>query len=112
MSNVKIVPITTTAVRVDWSPLDEEAFNGDSRTGGYQIHYRLVSEFSGLSNIQREEIYGSKVSLESLHSLFGAKFVDIVIVIHVSSPVLVAVVVCLIWRIMVITIDYFEEERQ
>lgn len=42
---VKVIPITTTSVRIVWHPLSEEAWNGDGQTGGYRIDYRQVTDF-------------------------------------------------------------------
>uniref|UniRef100_T1GDI4 Fibronectin type-III domain-containing protein n=1 Tax=Megaselia scalaris TaxID=36166 RepID=T1GDI4_MEGSC len=33
VSGLKVVPITTTSVRVDWNPLEESVWNGDAATG-------------------------------------------------------------------------------
>ncbi len=40
VENVKVTPITRTNVKVEWSPINREDFNGDSQTGGYVIEYR------------------------------------------------------------------------
>ena len=32
----QVTPITRTNVKVEWSPLNEEDFNGDACSGGYQ----------------------------------------------------------------------------
>jgi protein sidekick len=43
--SVKVIPITTTSVRIVWNPLSEDAWNGDQSTGGYRIDYRQMSDF-------------------------------------------------------------------
>ena len=45
MTGVKVIPITTTAVRVEWRPLTAEAWSGDPVSGGYRVEYRPISEF-------------------------------------------------------------------
>ena len=42
---VKVIPITTTSVRIVWHPLSEESWNGDAFTGGYRIDYRQITDF-------------------------------------------------------------------
>lgn len=43
--SVKVIPITTTSVRIVWHPLGEEAWNGDAHTAAYRIDYRQVTDF-------------------------------------------------------------------
>uniref|UniRef100_A0A182ITM4 Uncharacterized protein n=1 Tax=Anopheles atroparvus TaxID=41427 RepID=A0A182ITM4_ANOAO len=45
ISGLKVVPITTTSVRVQWSALQPAAWNGDAATGGYRILYQPLSDF-------------------------------------------------------------------
>ena len=40
VENLRVVPITQTNVKVEWSPLNLEDFNGDHRSGGYLVEYR------------------------------------------------------------------------
>lgn len=59
VSKLKVVPITTTSVRVQWSPLDNSHWNGDSVTGGYRVLYQPISDFpSALQAIPKQEIMG------------------------------------------------------
>lgn len=45
VSGLKVVPITTTSVRVDWNPLEESVWNGDAATGGYRVLFQQLSDF-------------------------------------------------------------------
>ncbi|XP_052873091.1 protein sidekick [Anopheles cruzii] len=45
VTDLKVVPITTTSVRVQWNPLESSAWNGDAETGGYRILYQPLSDF-------------------------------------------------------------------
>ncbi|KAG8231173.1 hypothetical protein J437_LFUL007933 [Ladona fulva] len=48
IESVRVVPITTTSVRVDWIPINvasEDAWSGDSKGGGYRVFYRPTSDF-------------------------------------------------------------------
>ena len=42
---MRVIPITTTAVRVEWRPLSAAAWSGDAATGGYRVEYRPRSDF-------------------------------------------------------------------
>ncbi|XP_044015450.1 protein sidekick isoform X2 [Aphidius gifuensis] len=45
ISNLKVVPITTTSVEVHWDAIDEIHWSGDFNTGGYRIVYQPVSDY-------------------------------------------------------------------
>ncbi|XP_050099535.1 protein sidekick isoform X2 [Anopheles aquasalis] len=45
VTGLKVVPITTTSVRVQWNALAASAWNGDTETGGYRILYQPLSDF-------------------------------------------------------------------
>ena len=45
VASVKVIPITTTSVRIVWHPLSEESWNGDAHTAAYRIDYRQISDF-------------------------------------------------------------------
>uniref|UniRef100_T1JF76 Protein sidekick n=1 Tax=Strigamia maritima TaxID=126957 RepID=T1JF76_STRMM len=42
---LNVLPVTTTAVKITWQPLETEAWSGDMSSGGYRIEYHQVSEF-------------------------------------------------------------------
>ncbi|CAG0892307.1 unnamed protein product [Darwinula stevensoni] len=69
VGDIKVIPITRTSVKVKWSPLSDEAFNGDTGTGGYRIHYRQVTDFPSTHSLQQEEIYDIHSSEVTLHEL-------------------------------------------
>lgn len=45
VENVKVIPITTTSVRIVWHPLSIVSWSGDARTAAYRIDYRQISDF-------------------------------------------------------------------
>lgn len=45
VTDLKVVPITTTSVRVQWRALEPDQWNGDAATGGYRVLYQPVSDF-------------------------------------------------------------------
>lgn len=56
---LKVVPITTTSVRVQWNSLDKSLWNGDSTTGGYRILFQPISDFpTALQATPKQEIMG------------------------------------------------------
>lgn len=62
MTNVKVVPITTTSVRVHWSPVDEIYWSGDHDTGGYRVIYQPESDFpTALQATPKVDVYGIMV---------------------------------------------------
>lgn len=59
VSGLKVVPITTTSVRVQWNTLDKQFWNGDSTTGGYRILFQPISDFpTALQATPKQEIMG------------------------------------------------------
>ncbi len=45
VASVKVIPITTTSVRIVWHPLSEESWSGDAHTAAYRIDYRQITDF-------------------------------------------------------------------
>lgn len=45
VAGLKVVPITTTSVRVQWQSLEKSLWNGDSATGGYRVLFQPISDF-------------------------------------------------------------------
>lgn len=45
VTDLKVVPITTTSVRVQWRALEPDQWNGDAATGGYRVLFQPVSDF-------------------------------------------------------------------
>lgn len=45
VENVKVVPITTTSVLVQWTPLTENYWSGDHSTGGYTVLFQPASDY-------------------------------------------------------------------
>jgi len=46
VTGLRVVPITTTSVRVHWEPIQESFWSGDHQTGGYRISYQQVSHYA------------------------------------------------------------------
>jgi protein sidekick len=85
VENLKVTPITRTNVKVEWSPINAEDFNGDSLTGGYIVEYRELTDFSIASASQdspRVELKGSSVSSVVLEDLAIGKHYEIVVIPH------------------------------
>jgi protein sidekick len=56
---LKVVPITTTSVRVQWEPLEKSFWNGDSATGGYRVVYQPISDFpTALQDTPKMDVMG------------------------------------------------------
>lgn len=59
VSGLKVVPITTTSVRVQWNSLDKSSWNGDSMTGGYRVLFQPISDFpTALQATPKQEVMG------------------------------------------------------
>uniref|UniRef100_A0A182KGT8 Fibronectin type-III domain-containing protein n=1 Tax=Anopheles christyi TaxID=43041 RepID=A0A182KGT8_9DIPT len=59
ITGLKVVPITTTSVRLQWVPLRTSAWNGDAETGGYRILYQPLSDFpSTLQSTPKMDVFG------------------------------------------------------
>uniref|UniRef100_A0A182MZU5 Protein sidekick n=1 Tax=Anopheles dirus TaxID=7168 RepID=A0A182MZU5_9DIPT len=59
IAGLKVVPITTTSVRVQWVALRTAAWNGDAETGGYRILYQPLSDFpSTLQSTPKMDVLG------------------------------------------------------
>ncbi|XP_053678622.1 protein sidekick [Anopheles nili] len=59
ITGLKVVPITTTSVRVQWTSLRAAAWNGDADTGGYRILYQPLSDFpSALQSTPKLDVLG------------------------------------------------------
>ncbi|XP_017305380.1 protein sidekick [Diaphorina citri] len=63
VSGVKVVPITTTSVRVTWDPLPIQHWSGDHSTGGYRVLFQPVSDFpTPLQQTPKQDVLGIEVS--------------------------------------------------
>lgn len=70
VENLKVTPITQTNVKVEWSPLNLEDFNGDSASGGYIVQYRELTDFplslQSYPSVEMRNPKTSRVILEDL----------------------------------------------
>lgn len=59
VQDLKVVPITTNSVQVQWVALTKSHWNGDATTGGYRVLYQPVSDFpTSLQATPKQEIMG------------------------------------------------------
>ncbi|KAL0272261.1 UNVERIFIED_CONTAM: hypothetical protein PYX00_005306 [Menopon gallinae] len=81
VTNLKVVPITTTSVRVHWTPVDGMYWSGDQDTGGYRVIYQPESDFpTALQATPKEDVYGVKKDMIVLTDLTRDKNYEIVVV--------------------------------
>lgn len=70
VENLHIVPITPNSVRVTWSPLSDQYWSGDTKTGGYRIFYQPLTDFpTALQQTLKLEVPDIKVSEAELKGL-------------------------------------------
>ena len=62
VTELKVVPITTSSIEVHWCSIEEGFWSGDHSTGGYRVFYQPVSDFpSALPGPPKEEVMGINV---------------------------------------------------
>ncbi|XP_065084744.1 protein sidekick isoform X2 [Ochlerotatus camptorhynchus] len=80
ITGLKVVPITTTSVRVQWNPLKKSMWNGDSTTGGYRILYQPVSDFpSTLQSTPKLDVLGVEQESAILKDLTQDRNYEIIV---------------------------------
>ena len=80
VENLKVTPITRTNVKVEWTPINVQDFNGDSATGGYIVEYRELTDFPlQLQSYPRVEMKGPSISKVILEDLVIGKNYEIVV---------------------------------
>lgn len=63
VTELKVVPITTSSIEVHWTPIDEQYWSGDYQTGGYRVFYQPQTDFSSaLPGPPKEEVMGINVN--------------------------------------------------
>lgn len=81
VQGLKVVPITITSVRVEWTPLENAFWNGDSETGGYRILFQPVSDFPAtLQATPKQEIMGITSNYIILSDLTQDKNYEVILV--------------------------------
>lgn len=82
VTDVQVVPITTTSVRVNWKPLDSTSWNGDAETGGYRVEYRQSVDYpvASVQSTPKEEIHGVKATSVVLTDLTRDKNYEISVI--------------------------------
>lgn len=62
VEGLRVVPITPSSVRVQWTPLGDAHWSGDARTGGYAVSYQPLTDFpASLQTTMKQEVPGIKV---------------------------------------------------
>ncbi|XP_070138921.1 protein sidekick isoform X6 [Drosophila bipectinata] len=80
VGGLKVVPITTTSVRVQWSALETGMWNGDAATGGYRILYQQLSDFpTALQSTPKTDVLGINVNSVVLADLQQDRNYEIVV---------------------------------
>ncbi|XP_058443923.1 protein sidekick isoform X6 [Malaya genurostris] len=80
ITNLKVVPITTTSVRVQWNTLRKALWNGDASTGGYRILYQPISDFpSTLQSIPKLDVMGVEQESAILKDLTQDRNYEIIV---------------------------------
>nr|CAD7448038.1 unnamed protein product [Timema bartmani] len=86
VSSVKVVPITTTSVKVQWEPVEKAHWNGDHQTGGYQIVFQPVSDYpTALQATPKKLVPGITVDQVVLSDLTRDKNYEMVVVPYNSQ---------------------------
>lgn len=81
VTGLKVVPITTTSVQVQWDVIDEVYWSGDHETGGYRIVFQPMSDFpTALQVTPKEEVHGIKVNQIVLSDLTRDRNYEIVVI--------------------------------
>jgi protein sidekick len=62
VTGLKVVPITTTSVRVEWDAVEKSYWSGDHETGGYQVEYRSEKFPTAVQATPKEDVLGIEVS--------------------------------------------------
>ncbi|XP_073831581.1 sidekick cell adhesion molecule isoform X13 [Musca autumnalis] len=80
VTNLKVVPITTTSVRVKWNALETSMWNGDAATGGYRILYQQLSDFpTALQATPKTDVMGINIDSVVLSDLQQDRNYEIVV---------------------------------
>ncbi|XP_032295843.1 protein sidekick isoform X7 [Drosophila virilis] len=80
VGGLKVVPITTTSVRVHWNALETGMWNGDAATGGYRILYQQLSDFpTALQSTPKTDVMGINVNSVVLSDLTQDRNYEIVV---------------------------------
>lgn len=62
VEGLRVVPITPSSVRVQWTPLAAPHWSGDARTGGYRVLYQPLADFpTPLQQTMKRDVPGVKV---------------------------------------------------
>ncbi|KAF5283152.1 hypothetical protein FQR65_LT02664 [Abscondita terminalis] len=81
VSDLKVVPITTTSVEVYWLTVEEQYWSGDTKTGGYRVIFQPVSDFpTALQATPKQDVIGINASKVVLNDLIQDRNYEIIVV--------------------------------
>ncbi|XP_013182226.1 PREDICTED: protein sidekick isoform X2 [Papilio xuthus] len=61
VEQLRVVPITPSSVRVQWAPLAEAHWSGDTAHGGYRVSYQPLTDFpTSLQHTMKQDVQGIK----------------------------------------------------
>ncbi|XP_069695045.1 protein sidekick isoform X3 [Periplaneta americana] len=80
VTGLKVVPITTTSVRVEWDAVEKIYWSGDYETGGYRVEYRSEKFPTAVQATPKEDVMGIKATQVVLKDLTRNCNYDIVVV--------------------------------
>ncbi|BES97569.1 Immunoglobulin V-set domain [Nesidiocoris tenuis] len=80
VSGLRVIPITTTSVEVNWLPIPMAFWSGDDQTGGYRIMFQPLSDFpTSLQATPKLEVQGAETKQVVLTDLTRDRNYEIVI---------------------------------
>lgn len=80
VTGLKVVPITTTSVRVEWNTVDRAYWSGDYETGGYRVEYRSEKFPTAVQATPKEDVMDIEANQVVLKELTRNSNYDIVVV--------------------------------
>ncbi|KAF5272120.1 hypothetical protein FQA39_LY01202 [Lamprigera yunnana] len=81
ISDLKVVPITTTSVEVYWLTVEKQYWSGDTKTGGYRVIFQPVSDFpTALQATPKQDVMGINASKVVLNDLIQDRNYEIIVV--------------------------------
>ncbi|PNF38721.1 Protein sidekick [Cryptotermes secundus] len=80
VTGLKVVPITTTSVRVEWDTVEKIYWSGDHKTGGYRVEYRSEKFPTAAQATPKEDVMGIASNQVVLKDLTRNCNYDIVVV--------------------------------
>lgn len=80
VAGLKVVPITTNSVSVQWISLEKSLWNGDSSTGGYRVLFQPISDFpTALQATPKQDVMGIATDSITLSDLTQDRNYEIIV---------------------------------